>query len=104
MDFYSQVMKMDYKEALEDTVSRVLSGEWSVPKFQREFYRLYLEEVPGEMLSEDEWRFYAAIDKALSRITAAPDPLSGESRCVNDQEFIELDHSLRQQYLKAETT
>ncbi len=89
---------MDYKEELEDTVNRVLSGEWSVPKFQREFYRLYLEEVPGEMLSEDEWYFYSAIDKALSCITAVPDPPNKESRCMNENEFIELAQNLSHQY------
>ncbi len=104
MDFYSQAMKMDYKEALEDAVNRLLNGEWSVPKFQLEFYRLYLEEVPGEILSEDEWRFYSAIDQALNQVTTVPDPPSRESRCMNYQEFIELAQNLHQQYLKAETT
>lgn len=70
---------------------------WSVPKFQCEFYRVYLEEVPGEMLSEDEWRFYSAIDKALNWLTASPDLLSRKSLCMNDQEFIELAQNLRQQ-------
>ena len=91
---------MDYKEALEDTVNQVLSGEWSVPKFQREFYRLYLEEVPGEMLSEDEWRFYSAIDEALSRITATPSPLSGESHWMNEQEFIELAQNMFNEFVQ----
>lgn len=89
---------------LKDTVNRVLSSDWSVLKFQCEFYRLYLEEVPGEMLSEDECHFYSAIDEALKWMIAAPEPLTGESRCVNEQEFIELAQNLRQQYLKAETT
>lgn len=56
------------------------------------------------MLSEDEWRFYSAIYQALNQVTTAPDPPSREFRYMNDQEFIELAQTLRQQYFKAETT
>lgn len=65
----------EYKEVLEDMVNRLLSGQCSVPKFKAEFYMFYLEEVPGELLSEDEWRFYSAIHEGLDLTAAASSTL-----------------------------
>lgn len=87
----------EYKETLQDMIKKLLSGQWSVPKFKAEFYMFYLEEVPGEVLSDDEWRFYSAIHEGLDRTAAAPGPLSRQSGWMNYQEYIEwVRHQLRQ--------
>ena len=91
----------EYKEMLEDMINRLLSGQWSVPKFKAEFYMFYLEEVPGEVLSEDEWRFYSAILAGLDRTAAVPDLLSRQSGWLNYQQYIEWVWHQRQQYIKA---
>lgn len=90
----------EYKEVLEDMLNRLLCGQWSVPKFKAEFYMFYLEEVPGELLSEDEWRFYSAIHEGLDLTAAASDPLSRQSGWINYQEYIEWVWHQREQYLK----
>ena len=63
----------EYKEGIENAIDQLLSGELSVVAFQQVFYWFYLEQVPGELLSDEEWNLYSAIDAALDRVTAATD-------------------------------
>lgn len=70
---------MDYKEEIKNGIDQLLSGELSVLAFKRVFYWFYLEIVPGEFLSNEEWALCTAIDRALDCIAVATD----------EQEFIE---------------
>ncbi len=82
----------EYKEEIENAINQLLSGELSVVAFKRVFYWFYLEQVPGELLSDEEWYLYSAIDAALDRIAAAAD----------HQDFIEWVRNQRQQHITAE--
>jgi hypothetical protein len=42
---------MNYHQTLMKMIERLLSGEWSVSKFENEYYDFYLEEVPDKALS-----------------------------------------------------
>lgn len=66
----------EYKETLQEMIHQLLCGEWSLPKFKSAFSRFYLEQVPGEVLSDDEWLFYSTILESLDCIYATPAPLS----------------------------
>ncbi|MCU0533234.1 MAG: hypothetical protein MUD14_04970 [Hydrococcus sp. Prado102] len=88
----------EYKETLDDMLDRLLTGEWSLPKFKSEFSRFYLEQVPGEVLSDEEWLFFSTILENLECISATPNPLSKQLgwRCDRplgsgkaDREYIE---------------
>ena len=82
----------EYKEALDDTINRLLSGELSLLAFQRAFYWFYLKQVPGELLSDEDWDLYSAIDAALGQLSTAVDP----------QEFIERVRNQCEQHITAE--
>jgi hypothetical protein len=62
----------EYKETLKVMLDRVRNGEWTLPKFKNDFYKFYLEEVPGEVLSDEEWLFYSTVIESLDYIFATP--------------------------------
>lgn len=55
----------EYKETLKEMIEKLLNGNWSFTKFKDEFCKFYLEQVPGEIISDDEWYFYSIIVEGL---------------------------------------
>lgn len=81
----------EYIEFIEDRVEQLLNGACSVTEFQTWYYHYYLEQIPGEFLSEEQWRFFNALHQSLDRSDWNKD----------DREYICWVDSQRQQYLKA---
>lgn len=92
----------EYKETLDEEIDLLLRGEWSLAKFKSEFSRFYLEVVPGEILSDDEWRFYTTILESLDGISAIAVPFTKPSVGKNDRQYIEWLQKHRQKYLKSQ--
>jgi hypothetical protein len=72
----------EYKETLQAMIHQLLSGDWSLSRFQSDFSKFYLEEVPSELLSDDEWLFYFKIIDRFDCISTTLAPKS-------DREFID---------------
>jgi hypothetical protein len=59
-----------------ESLSRLLSGEMSLLKFRKEFYLLYLEIIPTEFLSNDEFSLFSEIDVVLERAVRLDETMS----------------------------
>ena len=79
-------------------IERLLSGEWSVSKFENEYYDFYLEEVPDKALSDEDSQFFSLVQEKLDWTDAAPDPESRSYGCTNHNEFIQLVQQQRDLY------
>jgi hypothetical protein len=72
-------------------------------RFKSDFSKFYLEEVPSEVLSDDEWLLYSTILDSFDCIGATPDPLSKQLGCQSEREYIEWIQNQRQKYLRTKT-
>ena len=80
---------MNYKKMLIDMINKLLSGEWSVPKFRSKYYDFYLEEVPDEALSDKDASFFGSIQEKLDWTDESPDNESQQFGWLNHKEFIQ---------------
>lgn len=78
----------EYIEFIAEMIDRLLTGQWSVTEFKNAYYTFFLEEIPVEFLSENEWLFYNAIHQSL-------DHAGGK----DEREYICWVENQRQQYL-----
>lgn len=56
---------MNHKAALLEKIGRLLNGELPVPKFRKEYYDFYLEQVPDEALSDRDAQFFGSVQEKL---------------------------------------
>jgi len=78
-----------HKEVLLGMIRQVLSGQWSVDHFRKEYYPYFLDSVPTDALSEEDEDFFAAIQEKLDWTA---ETLTDEERdfgWIDDAEFIQ---------------
>lgn len=63
---------MNYKDVLIEKINNLLSGKWTVPEFEKEYYLYYLEEVPGDALSLYQDTFYGLVQEKLDWTSENP--------------------------------
>ncbi len=65
---------MDCKDQLLAMIDRLVSGEWSVPEFEKQYYFFCLIQVPDDALPDDrDFAFFAMVQEKLDWTNAAPD-------------------------------
>jgi hypothetical protein len=79
---------MDYKGQLLAMIDRLVSGEWSVPEFEKQYYFFYLDQVPDDALPDDrDFAFFAMVQEKLDWTDGAPDAQSRRDGWLNHEEY-----------------
>jgi hypothetical protein len=80
---------MKHKHLLLEMINRLLSGEWTVPEFRDNYYNFFLEKIPDDALSEDDWEFFGAIQEKLDWTDPIPDPESQKDGWLNYGQYVD---------------
>lgn len=80
---------MDYKEALLGKIKRLISGEWTVPRFRESYYWFYLDDVPKEKLTKEDDFFFGEVQEKLDWVNKDPDDESKKAGWMDYLEYIQ---------------
>jgi hypothetical protein len=70
-------------------IHRVLSGEWSVYDFEREYYPLVTDGMPADALSPEDENFFAAVQEKLDWTAEFPSEEDRESGWLDHAEYVQ---------------
>ena len=80
---------MDHRAELFALVERVVDGTIPVAAFEGRFYDFYMDEVPGEALTQPERDFVASVLDKLDLTVEHPDAKGRRSGLIDRAEFVE---------------
>lgn len=78
-----------YTKQMMAMVDNLLSGEWDVNEFRKNYYDYYLEDVPDGILTDKESDFFGGIQEKLDWVD---EPLNNESQnngWLSHKQFLE---------------
>lgn len=80
---------MDYKKTLIEKINNLVNGNWSVSKFEEEYYKYFLNEVPDMALTTNEMDFFGLVQERLD--WTGPNPTMEEKKegYLDYQEYTE---------------
>ena len=79
----------DHKDILLRMIREALSGQWSVERFQKEYYWYFLDSVPPDALSEDDENFFAAVQEKMEWTAETPTEEERQFGWLDQAEFIQ---------------
>jgi hypothetical protein len=78
-----------YRDTLLRMIHQVLSGEWSVDRFQQEYYHFFVDDVPADALSQDDENFFAAVQEKLDWTAHSPTEEERQVGWLDHAEFVQ---------------
>jgi len=93
---------MDYRKILLDKVNKLISKEWAVPQFEKEYYSYYLNEVPEKALNNDELMFFGEIQEKLDWTAEKLSNLERYYGWLDFDQYLEYVKRITDDFLKTE--
>ena len=88
-----------YSHVLVCLIERLLSGEYTVARFYREYSDYYLDHRPDPTLSREEAELFAAVQQKLDWTEANPSPASRRDGWLDHEQFVAWARRRYQEYL-----
>jgi len=83
------MIKLDARKHLLHMIDQLLSGSWNVEEFRRNYYDFYLEDVPDDLLSDEDIDFFGSIQEKLDWVDESPDVESRDFGWLDYAQFMD---------------
>ena len=81
---------MNYKKELIKKIEKLLNSEIDVSEFEKNYYLFFIETVPDNALSDEEFDFFGEIQEKLDFVSEQPSDEERSYGYINHKEYIEL--------------
>ncbi len=79
---------MDYKKVLLAKINKLLNGEYGVKDFKNDYYDFYLDKLPENSVTKDEFMFFGDIQEKLDWTDENPDEESRKYGWMDYEQYI----------------
>ncbi len=87
-NFFNKVgRELEYKSILLDMIKDFASGATSAQDFIDEYYNFFIEEVPDDLLSENDESFFSSIQEQMDFVDVEAEHESDRAGFQNPKEF-----------------
>jgi hypothetical protein len=70
-------------------IDRLLSRDWSVENFRQAYYSFWLDQVPRDVLTEEDEEFFSSVQEQLDWTTREPALEGKQYGWLTEDEYVE---------------